>query len=186
MSPELQLIFGCLLLSLAVTYWIRSCYRVWFFQQDLIEIGNRLREKMKAKRKTGDPTYHDLLLILDWLIRNASLMSVPFPSLIRFFEAYREPTADTEPSSSLTFSKILRTFFEKRESMPEEVAAARLEILAHAILHVIASSPLFCLRFLGALFVARSGRVFDSRIAKAVDIFPDSEASRFIKKLLSV
>ena len=55
MIPEVQLILGCFALSMVVTWYIHSYYRVWFLQQDLIRIRARLREAMKAEGRTAGP-----------------------------------------------------------------------------------------------------------------------------------
>lgn len=76
MRPEIEIIAGCLILSLVITYawWIHL--RVWFFRQDLFAIRDELWDAVRAKGALDDPAHRDLRDAINSLIRIAPFLSL--------------------------------------------------------------------------------------------------------------
>lgn len=111
MTPGIQLIIGCALVSFGVSYawWIKV--RVWLLRQDLFEIRDRLWDEMRVQGKLEDPEHVRLRKSINSMIRMANWLS--FWALLQVASQGVEPSPAyhsicAQKYGKLAMSRVIR------------------------------------------------------------------------------
>jgi len=120
MNSSIQLILGCFLLSMVVTYGWWSYLRVWFLRQDLFTIRDELWDAMRAGGTLDLPAHRECRDSINAIIRVA-----PFLSPLTVFRLFTIEVHHTEPDI---------------RSMPAEVVRARNLVVLRVTRYLLCES----------------------------------------------
>lgn len=157
MNAQLSLMFWSTLLSLIITYWWWTKFRVWMFRQDLFEIRDGLWLQMHRLGRLDDPAYQETRDALNSIIRIAPSVSFLVIICVLFSGAEK---------SHGDFPQIL-----------EPVEDARNKLIDRAMRFAF-KETLLGLAILGVSWICRIHWIVLSQFAKWMARFVDSEDVR--------
>jgi hypothetical protein len=164
MNPSIQLILGCFLLSMVVTYAWWSYLRVWFLRQDLFMIRDQLWEAMRTKGTLDLPAHRECRDSINAIIRVA-----PFLSTLTVFRLFTVEVQHVAPDI---------------QSMPQEVVLARNRVVLRVTRYLLCES-LSGLRVALFLITYMSRRVATEWINRMVRGIFDSTEIRTLAKTVT-